>query len=157
MINALLAIIPKALLAGLLVGALVVAGFQTWRIGGLKEENARFEVAVEQCAATNAQNTKTIDEITGINASCIAGREADEKQHNAALIAWTVERELLKVKANEKADNVIEVFREPTCADFAKVNITSICPGMVDGLRRRAENHNRIRNQNSQGASTDAN
>lgn len=144
--NAILAFIPKPVLAGLLVAAAFVAALQTWRVGNLKTENAFYEVAVEQCAKTNDANKVAVDFLKLQNSQCIEGRRADETAQANAVIAWTVERELLKVKANEKADNVVEVFREPTCADFAKVNITDICPGMVDGLRRRAESHNRIRN-----------
>ena len=144
--NAILAFIPKTVLAGLLIAAVFVAGIQTWRIDGLKTENAFYEVAVEQCKTTNDQNKTAIATIKLINTQCLDDRRSDERVHANAVVAWTVERELLKVKANEKADDVVEVFREPDCADFAKINITAICPGMVDGLRRRAENHSRIRN-----------
>lgn len=144
--NALLAFIPKPVLAGLLVAAAFVAAVQTWRVGNLKVENAFFEVAVKQCKTTNDQNKTAIATVKLINTQCLDDRRSDERAHANAVVAWTVERELLKVKANEKADNVVEVFRDPDCADFAKVNITAICPGMVDGLRRRAESHNRIPN-----------
>lgn len=146
MINALIAFIPKPVFAGLLIAATVVAVFQTWRVGNLKTENALFEVAVKQCEVTDRQNKQAVEAVKLINQQCLDDRRSDERAHNNAVVAWTVERELLKVKANEKADNVVEVFREPTCADFAKVNINNICPGMVDGLRRRAESHSRIRN-----------
>lgn len=144
--NALLAFIPKPVLAGLLIAALFVSAIQTWRVDSLKTENALFEVAVQQCEVTDRRNKQAVEAVKLINQQCLDGRRSDERAHNNAVVAWTVERELLKVKANEKADNVVEVFREPDCADFAKINITDICPGMVDGLRRRAESHNRIRN-----------
>lgn len=144
--NALLAFIPKPVLAGLLVAVAFAAAVQTWRVGNLKTENAFYEVAVDQCKTTNNKNVSAIDFLKLQNSQCLDGRRADETAQANAVIAWTVERELLKVKANEKAGNVVEVFREPDCADFAKVNINNICPGMVDGLRRRAESHNRVRN-----------
>jgi len=144
--NAILAFIPKPVLAGLLIAAAFVAAVQTWRVGNLKTENALFEVAVKQCEVTDRRNKEAVEAVKLINQQCLDGRRSDERAHSNAVVAWTIERELLKVKANEKADNVVEVFREPDCADFAKVNITDICPGMVDGLRRRAENHSRIRN-----------
>ncbi len=144
--NALLAFIPKTVLAGLLIAAVFVSGLQTWRVGNLKTENALFQVAVDQCEVTDRQNKQAVETVKLINKQCLDGRRSDERAHNNAVVAWTVERELLKVKANEKAGNVVEVFRDPDCADFAKINITDICPGMVDGLRRRSENHNRVRN-----------
>ncbi len=144
--NALLAFIPKPILAGLLIAALFVSAIQTWRVDGLKTENALFEVAVQQCEVTDRRNKEAVEAVKLINQQCLNDRRSDERAHQNAVVAWTIERELLKVKANEKADNVVEVFREPDCADFAKINITDICPGMVDGLRRRAESHNRIRN-----------
>ncbi len=144
--NALLAFIPKPVLAGLLIAAAFVAALQTWRVGNLKAENAFFEVAVQQCEITDRRNKEAVETVKLINQQCLDDRRSDERAHTNAVVAWTIERELLKVRANEKADNVVEVFREPDCADFAKINITDICPGMVDGLRRRAESHNRIRN-----------
>ena len=144
--NAILAFIPKTVLAGLLIAAAFVAAVQTWRVGNLKTENALFEVAVQQCEVTDRRNKEAVEAVKLINQQCLDERRSDERAHTNAVVAWTIERELLKVKANEKADNVVEVFREPDCADFAKINITDICPGMVDGLRRRAESHNRIRN-----------
>lgn len=144
--NAILAFIPKAVLAGLLIAVAFVAAVQTWRVGNLKTENALFEVAVQQCEVTDRRNKEAVEAVKLINQQCLDDRRSDERAHTNAVVAWTIERELLKVKANEKADNVVEVFRDPTCADFAKVNINNICPGMVDGLRRRAENHSRIRN-----------
>lgn len=147
--NALLAFIPKPVLAGLLVACAFAAAVQTWRVGNLKTENAFYEVAVEQCKTTNDQNKQAIETIKLINTQCLDERRSDERQHANAVVAWTVERELLKANANEKGNTIVEVFREPNCADFAKVNITNICPGMVDGLRRRAENHNRIQDRNN--------
>lgn len=144
--NALLAFIPKPVLAGLLIAALFVSAIQTWRVDSLKTENALFEVAIQQCEITDQRNKQAVEAVKLINKQCLDDRRSDERAHTNAVVAWTIERELLKVKANEKADNVVEVFREPDCADFAKINITDICPGMVDGLRRRAESHNRIRN-----------
>ncbi len=144
--NALLAFIPKPVLAGLFVAAAFVAAVQTWRVGNLKTENALFQVAVQQCEVTDRRNKEAVEAVKLINQQCLDDRRSDERAHTNAVLAWTVERELLKVKANEKADNVVEVFRDPDCADFAKVNINNICPGMVDGLRRRAESHSRIRN-----------
>ncbi len=144
--NALLAFIPKPVLAGLLVAAAFVAAVQTWRVGNFKTENAFYEVAAQQCEVTDRRNKEAVEAVKLINQQCLDDRRSDERAHSNAVVAWTIERELLKVKANEKADNVVEIFREPDCADFAKINITDICPGMVDGLRRRAEDHNRIRN-----------
>lgn len=147
--NAILAFIPKTVLAGLLAAAVFVAGFQTWRVGGLKAENARYEIAVDQCKETNNRNVQAIETVKLINTQCLDERRSDETQHANAVVAWTVERELLKANANEKGNQVVEVFREPNCADFAKVNINNICPGMVDGLRRRAESHNGIQDRNN--------
>ena len=144
--NAILAFIPKPVLAGLLVAALVVSTIQSCRVDNLKTENAQYETAVEQCVTTNGQNKTAMEFMKLQNEQCLDGRRSDETIHANAVAAWTVERELLKVIADEKGNNVVEVFRDPDCADFAKINITDICPGMVDGLRRRAEDHNGIRN-----------
>jgi len=144
--NAILAFIPKPVLAGVLIVSLSISSIQSCRVDNLKDENARYETAVSQCVKTNRQNKTSMDFFKLQNKQCLDGRRSDETVHANAVAAWAVERELLKVIADEKGNNIVEVFRDPDCADFAKINITDICPGMVDGLRRRAENHNRIRN-----------
>lgn len=147
--NAILAFIPKPVLAGLLIASVVFAGLQTWRIGSLKEENARYEVAVDQCAKTNRQNKDVVEFLKLQNTQCLDGRRSDETQHANAVVAWTVERELLKARADEKAGDIVEVYREPNCADLAQLNLTDACPGLVNGLRRRAESHNGIQDRNN--------
>jgi len=146
--NALLAFIPKPVLFWVAAALLAVSVVNHFRINNLQAENARYEVAVDQCAKTNRQNKDVVEFLKLQNTQCLDGRRSDETQHANAVVAWTVERELLKAKANEKGDDILEVYREPTCADLAQLNLTDACPGLVNGLRRRAENHNGIQNRN---------
>jgi hypothetical protein len=147
--NAILAFIPKTVLAGLLIAFALAAGLQTWRVGNLKAENARYEIAVDQCEATNKRNVQAIEVIKLINTQCLDGRRSDETAHANAVAAWTIEKKFLQDKQNDKAENVVEVYRDPTCEDLAKLNISNVCPGLVNGLRRRAESHNRIQDGNN--------
>lgn len=140
--NALLAFVPKPVLFGLLIAALIVSTLQSCRVDKLKTENALFEVAVEQCAKTNANNVTKFTELQMKNNACVEGRQADETQHASAVAAWNVDREKLKVLANEKQTEIVEVFREPDCAELAQLNINNICPAFVSGLRQRAESLN---------------
>jgi hypothetical protein len=149
MINAILAIFPKPVLAGLLIAALIVSTIQSCRVDNLKTENAAYEVAVKQCEKTNAQNKQAISTVKLINQQCLDERRADETTHANAVVAWKVEREMLESQANEKSRDIIEVFREPSCAELAILNITDVCPAMVDGLRERADRLNGIRNGNN--------
>jgi len=94
--NALLAFIPKTVLAGLLIAAVFVSALQTWRVGNLKAENALFEVAVQQCEVTDRRNKEAVEAVKLINQQCLDDRRSDERAHQNAVVAWTVERELLK-------------------------------------------------------------
>ena len=140
--NAILAFIPKTVMAGLIIALAVSTGLQSCRVASLSTELGIADAAIAQCAETNTTNVANILELETNNAACIAGREADEKTMNEAVVAWGIEKELL----NERADNVqtqtVEVFRDPTCAEFAKVDVAAVCPAMADGLRQRAKNYN---------------
>lgn len=144
--NAILAFIPKPLLFWLSVVLLVLSVVNHFRINDLQAENARYETAVEQCAKTNRQNKQAIETVKLINQQCIADREADETRHANAVAAWNAEKKLLQEKADETAAQIVEVYRDPTCEELAKLNVTDVCPAFVDGLRRRAESNNRIQN-----------
>lgn len=142
--NAILAFIPKPALFWLAVVLLVLSVVNHFRINSLQAENARYEAAVAQCKKTNTQNKTVIDFFKIQNEQCLDDRQADETKLANAVAAWNAEKQILQEQANEKADNIVEVYREPNCEDFAKINITDVCPALVDGLRQRAENNNRV-------------
>ena len=151
MIQAALAFIPKPVFAGIVVVLLLSTVVQSCRVSSLTAENAAYEVAVEQCAETNARNTQAIETIKLVNEQCIADRDADETRHANAVAAWEAERALLTERAEDVRIRNVEVFRDPTCAELAKLDINAICPAYANGLRNRAESYNGIRN----GRSTD--
>lgn len=148
MINAALAFIPKPLLAGLLVAALLTTVLQSCRVDSLQAENAKYETAVAQCAKTNSQNKDVIEFQKIQNKQCLEDRREDETRLANANAAWEAERQLLKEKADNAERTTVEVYRDPDCAELAQMDITNVCPDFVDGLRQRAEGYNRIRNGN---------
>jgi hypothetical protein len=146
--NALLAFIPKQILAGLALALLAATFIQSCRVGDLQEENAAYETAVEQCAKTNAQNKDAVEFLKLQHSQCLDDRREDETRIANAAAAWEAERQLLQEQAENAEQRTVEVFREPSCAELAQINVTDICPAYADGLRRRAEDYNGIRNDN---------
>lgn len=142
--NAILAFIPKPVLFWLAVTLLVLSVVNHFRIGNLQAENARYEAAVAQCVVTNGQNKTAISFFKLQNEQCLDERRADETKLANAVAAWNAEKQILQEQANDRAETIVEVYREPNCEDFAKINITDVCPAFVDGLRRRAESNNRV-------------
>lgn len=139
----------KANLLKICIGAIailvILLGWQTGRVNSLVEENAKYEVAVEQCAKTNEKNKGAIDFLKLQNDQCLADRVEDETRLANEVAAWNAEKALLIEKAeNVKAKN-IEVYRTPSCAELAQLDITAVCPDFADGLRKRAESYNRVR------------
>ena len=144
--NALLAFIPKPVMVGVIIVLALSLTWQTWRVNSLVTENAKYEVAVEQCAVTNAANKDVVEFLQLQQDQCLAGRQADETNLANQVAAWNAEKALLKEKADNVKAQSIEVYRDPDCAELAQLNITNVCPDFVDGLRKRSENYNGIRN-----------
>lgn len=141
--NALLAFIPKPLMAGLILALAIATGLQTCTVRKQAGEVAKATAAVAQAKETNTTNVANIVDLETELAASVAKWETDVAAHNAALNKWEVDRELLEARANEKETERIEVYRDPTCSDLAKINITAICPDFVSGMRQRADSLNR--------------
>jgi len=141
-VNALLAFIPKPLMAGLIIALAIATGLQTCTVRKQAGEVAKARVAVDQAKEVNETNVVAIDDLEKSLTETVAKWETDVARQNAAALKWEVERELLEARANEKETERIEVFRDPTCSDLAKINITAICPAYVSGMRDRADSIN---------------
>lgn len=154
--NAILAFFPKPVLAGLLIALSIATGLQSCTIRKQAGEVAKARVAVDQAKSINEANRTTIDELVAISDAAVEGRRANEVAHKSAVDKWVVERELLQALSNEIETVTIEVYRDPKCADLAKMDITNICPAFVSGMRQRADRINEGRDTGSTGPSTDA-
>lgn len=141
--NAILAFVPKSLMAGLIIALAIATGLLASTVKNQAGEVAKAIVAVEAAEKVNETNVANIEELeTQLND--VRGQwETDVAVHDTALTNWKVEREQLKARANDKEIERIEVFRDPTCSDLAKIDITAICPAYVSGMRQRADSLNR--------------
>jgi len=146
MINAVLAFIPKPVFAGIVVVLALSTGLQTCRVSSLTTENAQYEVAVEQCAKTNARNKDTVEFLKLQNDQCLAGRREDETRLANQVAAWNAEKTLLIEKAEDIEIRNVEVYRDPDCTELALLDVSNVCPAFVDRMRQRAESYSRIRN-----------
>lgn len=154
--SAVLAFIPKQVLAGLVIALAIATGLQTCTVRKQAGEVAKAQVAVAQAKTVNEANRDTIDQLTAISDAAVEGRRANEVAHKTAVDKWVVERELLQALSNEIETVTIEVYRDPKCADLAKMDITNICPAFVSGMRQRADRINEGRNTGSTGTGSDA-
>lgn len=143
-----LAFVPKPVLLGLLIAFALIAGTKSCTVNKLQKENAAYVVAVEQCVKTNTANKSAIDFLKLQNTQCLDGRREDETNVANQVAAWNAEKVLLTEKAEQIEIRNVEVFRDPSCAELAQMDITAICPDFVNRLRDRAESYNRIRNGN---------
>ena len=154
--GALLAFIPKPLMAGLIIALAIATGLQTCTVRKQAGEVAKAKVAVDQAKQVNTENLETIVDINERLTDAVEGRRADERRQVETAHKWEVEREQLNALANEIRTETVEVYRDPKCADLAKLDITNICPAYVSGMRQRADRINEGRNSGSPGPGTDA-
>lgn len=154
--NALLAFVPKPVMAGLIIALGLATLAQSCTIRDQAGEVAKAIVAVDQAEQVNGENMDAINSLSVLLVDAVESRRADEARQVKTAHNWEVERETLKARANEIETETIEVYRDPTCSDLAKINITAICPAFVSGMRRRADRVNESRNTESPGPGTDA-
>lgn len=140
--NALLAFIPKPVLAGAFLVTAIALGFTSCTVKKQAGEVAKARQAVDQAEQVNTENQATIDDLVERLNEAVTENEADEARHLTATHNWEVERAELRAAANEIRTETIEVYRDPTCADLAKINLTAICPAFVNGMRQRADRIN---------------
>ena len=140
--------VPKPVYAGILITVVLLFGFQSCSVEKLKKENAAYEVAVEQCAKTNKANKTVVEFLKLQNSQCLDARREDETRLANAAAAWEAEKAALIERGQEVEVRNVEVYREPSCAELAQLDISAVCPDLANGLRQRAESYNRVRNRN---------
>lgn len=143
-------------MAGLILALAIGLGVQTCTVQKQAGEVAKAKVAVDQAEQVNTENLDTITDLETRLTDAVEGRRADEARQETAAQNWNVEREKLRAAANEIRTETIEVYRDPTCADLAKINVTAICPAFVSGMRQRADRVNEGRDSRSPGPGTDS-
>lgn len=153
-LKAVIDFVPKAVYFGLLIAALTLCTIQSCRVDDLKNENATFAAAVKQCEKTNSKNRTVVDFLKLQNSQCIDERKADETRLANAAAAWEAEKKLLQEKAENVEVQNVEVYRTPSCAELAQMDINNVCPDFVNRMRQRAESYNRVRNDNGTGSGT---
>jgi len=148
-------LLSTKILLGVLATVVLIAGLQTCRLDRAKNNLASYKVAVDQCATTNEKNSGTISELASNNTMCLAGREADERVFNEVETRWEMERGFLRERSEQTEGERLEVYRDPTCADFAKMDIRAACPSLADSLWRQAKNYYSVRNGGKESSGED--
>jgi len=157
-LNRVASLVPPLVYAGLLAALGLGITLQTWRLGNAKEELGAARVAVDQAVSVNDHNGGVIKDLELAGRDCVAGRETDEKKFIVAEARWEAQKEALRFQTETIQGQRIEVFRDPTCAEFAQLDIGNICPAIVNSLRLRAARISRIRNrgENRSGEDSDS-
>ena len=156
-INGFLKIVPPVAWLAIVAVLFSMFLFNSWRLDAAQKALGAAEVAVDRAEEINAANAVTMAEFQTANEQCIAGRQADEQKFSEARGDWRVEVERLAAQAQEVRVEEIEVYRDPTCADLAQLDVGASCPDLAARLRVRTESLDRIRNSGSQGAGEGAN
>ena len=157
-LNRVAGMVPPLVYAGLLVALSLGMTLQTWRLGNALEKLGAAQVAVDQAVHVNEQNGGVIEELELAGQECVAGREADEQKFAIAEATWSVQKEMLIRETETITGQRVEVYREPTCAEFAQLDIGGVCPALVNSLRLRTSRIDRIRDsrENRSGQGTDS-
>lgn len=149
--------IPKPVYVGGIAALVILVVFQTWSLDRTRKELVQSKVDLAECVRVNDVNSITIGLLEEAGRDCVAGREADEQAFAKAAINWKEERFGLEEQSRKLQAERIEVYRDPNCAEFAKLNINDVCSGLGDSLRNQAEHYYRIRSGGEDSASPDTN
>lgn len=144
-INQFLKIVPPIVFATIVVVFFAGFLFQSWRLDSANQALGAASLAVDRAAEINAHNSDELTELRSANVSCLSGRRADERRFLEAASGWSGELRALRAERREVRRDEIEIYREPECADFAQLDIASVCPGLARGLRQRSDRLNGIR------------
>jgi hypothetical protein len=125
---------------------------QSCSLDKAKRDLYQAKADVKTCVGVNEVNSGVIASLEAASQECVAGREADERKFNAVALSWEGEKARLEGLSKLIQTERIEVYRDPTCADFAKLDIGAVCPGLRDSLRKQAERYYGV--QGSGGDST---
>jgi len=143
-----------------MVYAAVVAALGTWSISqAWRLDSARLELREAHASVARAKNVNDDNKhlIAGFvesNAACFAGRRADADKFTVARAQWGMQRIALNATALEVRTNEIEVYRDPTCSELARVDVSLACPDLARGLRERSDRLNKIRDRYERSAGT---
>lgn len=133
--------IPKPVYAGGIAALVVLVIFQTWSLDKTRKELVQSKLDLAECVRVNDVNFVTIGLLEEAGLECVAGREADERAFAEAATDWKEERFGLEEQSRRIQAERIEVYRDPNCAEFAKLDINTVCSALGDSLRSQAERY----------------
>ena len=82
-------------------------------------------------------NKVTVADLKDTNAACLDGRRVEEEKFQVATVEWVREQAQLQAAAQVERIREVEIYREPSCVDFAKIDISLVCPDLATQWRRR--------------------
>lgn len=146
-VNKFAGMVPPLVYVVALVVLVSSVALQTARLTSAHKDLGAAELAVAHAKGVNDHNSKTITELADANEACFNGRRIDEDNFTTARAKWETQREALEVLAKEVRTNEIEVYRDPSCSELARLDVSATCPALASGMRKRADRLNRIRDR----------
>ncbi len=153
-LNRLLGIVPPLVYATLIAVFVSMYGLEKWQHGHTKDELVVADYSNKQYEFAQKENLQSIERLQLLSEECVQGREVDERKFMDASKLWEGERAVLEVESMQTLMGRLDVYRESSCAEFAKMDLYSVCPDFADGLRTRAENYHSNRSGGSTRSST---
>ena len=136
-VNRLVGLIPPLVWAGATIAFLVLFVAQSWRLDSCNQALGAAKVAVDTAKNVNNNNKVTVADLKDTNAACLDGRRVEEEKFQVATVEWVREQAQLQAAAQVERIREVEIYREPSCVDFAKIDISLVCPDLATQWRRR--------------------
>ena len=155
-LNGFLKIVPPVAWLATCVVLLGMFLFNSWRLDDAMQELGKARAAVDRAEEINTQNGTVIADLSFRLDEIVQANAVEEAEFESARLDWSVQMERLRAQAQEVRVEEIEVYRDPTCADLAQLDVGASCPDLAKRLRVRTDSLDRIRNRGSAGASEDS-
>ncbi len=136
-VNRLVGLIPPLVWAGATIAFLVLFIAQSWRLDSCNQALGAATVAVDAAKGVNDRNKDTVSDLKNTNAACLDGRRIEEETFRVATVDWVRQQAELQAAAQVERIREVEIYRQPNCVDFAKIDISLVCPDLATQWRRR--------------------
>jgi hypothetical protein len=143
LINRAAGFIPPLAYAAAVVLLMLGLGVQSKRPSGALTDAAESRAGLLTCSRVNVANLDTVEQLTGANAACLAGRRIDATRYAVAVAGWSETERRLNNEAEQLKKDRERIYENEECKTLRAVNISIICPAIADSLRDHADSYYR--------------
>ena len=134
------------------LGVTVIAILFLWnQVGDLREELGTAKAGLAQAGKTNENNVAKIDDLLADKNKCEEERQVDRNDNLATVSA--LKKDLLAAESASSKVRVEtrEIFREPSCDEYGRIDINAVCPALAVSVRNTATDLDRGRPEEGEG------